>query len=58
MSDVNNTHKKNAQIEKDQAKIGIGNTIEYDVKSYQVKITILKCTKVCIKVLKFNRSQK
>ena len=36
----------------------IGNTIEYDVKSYQVKYTILKCTKVHIKGLKFNSSQK
>ena len=34
-----------------------GNTIEYEVKSYQVKTTIVKCTKVRIKGLKFNRSQ-
>ena len=36
----------------------IGNTIEYDVKSCQVKNTMVKYTKVRIKVLKFNSSQK
>ena len=36
----------------------IGNTIVYDVKSYQVKTTILKCTNVRIKGLKFNWSYK
>ena len=24
----------------------MGNTVDYDVKSYQVKMTIVKCTKV------------
>ena len=40
------------------AEIYMGNTIEYDVKSCQIKTDIVKFTKVCIKVLNFNRSQK
>ena len=36
----------------------MGDTIEYDLKWYQFKTTIVKCTKVHIKVLKFNLSQK
>ena len=36
----------------------MGNTIEYDVKSYQVKTTILKFTKVQLIGLKLNQSQK
>ena len=43
---------------KTQSKIDMGNTIEYDVKSYQVKTTIVKCTKVKPIGFKFNRSQK
>ena len=34
-----------------QVEIDVGNTIEYDVKLYQDKMTILKCTKVQIKGL-------
>ena len=41
-----------------RAEIGIGNTIEYGVKAYQVKTAILKCTKVRIKGFNFNSSQK
>ena len=41
-----------------RSEIDIGNTIDYDVKSCQAKTAIVKYTKVCIKVLKFNRSQK
>ena len=36
----------------------IGNTLEYDLKSYQVKTTIVKYTKVRMKILSFNCSQK
>ena len=36
----------------------MGNIIEYDVKSYQVKTTIVKFTKLQQKGLKLNRSQK
>ena len=36
----------------------MGNNIEYDMKLYQVKITIFKCTKVRVKLLKLNRSHK
>ena len=36
------------------AEIDIGNYLEYEVKSYKVKITTVKCTKVRIKGLKFN----
>ena len=46
------------KVSNTQAEIYIGNTIEYDVKSYQVKTTIVKCTNVRLKGLKFNRSQK
>ena len=41
-----------------RVEIYIGNTLEYDVKSFQFKTTIVKYTKVGIKVLKFNLSQK
>ena len=37
---------------KTRAEIDIGNTIENDVKSYQVKTTIVKFTKVLIKAVK------
>ena len=43
---------------KTQPEMDIGNTIEYDVKSHQVKTTIVKCTKVHIKGVRFNRSYK
>ena len=58
ISDVNNKPKINAQVWKTQSEIYIGNTIEYDVKSYQFKRTILKCTEVQLKVLQFKHSQK
>ena len=57
-SDVNNTPKQILQGRKIREEIDIFNTIEYDVISYQVKTTIVKCTKVRIKLLNFNRSQK
>ena len=41
-----------------QSEIDIGNTIWYDVKSYQFKTTLVKYTRVRIKGLKFNSSQK
>ena len=41
-----------------RAEIYIGNTIEYDVKSCQAKMNIVKFTKVRLKGLKFNFSQK
>ena len=56
-SDVYNTHKK-IQGRKTRAEIDIGNTIEYDVKSYQVKMTIIRCKNVRQKGLKLNPSQK
>ena len=34
-----------------KAKIDIGNTIEYDVRSYQVKKTIVRITQVRLKEL-------
>ena len=34
-----------------RAEIDIGNNIEHDEKSFQVKMTILKCTKVWLKGL-------
>ena len=36
----------------------MGNTIEYDVKSHQVKTALVNCTKVGIKGFKFDTSQK
>ena len=41
-----------------RAEIYMGNTIEYDVESCQVKTSILKNTKLRIKGLKFNHSHK
>ena len=46
------------QSKKTQSEIDICNTTEYDVRSYQVKSTIVKWTKVRPKGFKFNRSQK
>ena len=43
---------------KTRAEIDKFNTMEYDVKLYQVKTSVVKCTKVRIKVLKFKRSYK
>ena len=54
--DVNNAPTINSQRVNTQSYIDIGNNIEYDVKSYQVKKTIVKCTKVRMKGLKFNIS--
>ena len=54
-SDVNNTPKKILQVQKTQSEIDMGNTIEYDMKSYQVKTTIIKCKKVRQKGLNLNR---
>ena len=50
-SDVNHTQKK-LSGRKTQAEIDVGKTIDYGVKSYQVKTTIGKCTKVQLKGLK------
>ena len=35
-----------------RAEIDIGNTIEYDIKLYQVKMTVVNCTDIWIKGLK------
>ena len=40
-SDVNNKPKTNTLGSKYLVEIDIGNTIQYDVKSYQVKMTIV-----------------
>ena len=40
---------------KNQAEIYMGNTIEYDVKSSQVKVTRIKRTNIRAKVLTVNR---
>ena len=40
------------------SEIDIGNTIEYDMKSYQFKTVIVKCRNLRVKGLKLNRSQK
>ena len=44
------------KVWKTRSEVYIGNTIEYDVKSYQVKKTIVKYAEVCMKSLKFNQS--
>ena len=41
-----------------RAEIYIGDNIEYDVKSSQVKVTIVKRTKIRVKGLTVNCSQK
>ena len=41
-----------------QVEIYIGNTIQYDAKSHQRKMTILKTTNKRLKELQFNLSQK
>ena len=43
---------------KTRAEIYIGNTIEYDVKLSQVKVTVVKRTKIRAKGLTVYRSQK
>ena len=50
--------KQILQVRKNRAEIDIVNTIEYGVKSYQVKTTIVKCTKVLQRVFKLNHSHK
>ena len=40
------------------SEIEIHNDLEYEVKSYKIKKTRLKCMKLRLKGLKFNRSQK
>ena len=57
-SAINNTTKKILQSQKIRAEIDINNAIEYDVKSYQVKVTVVKFTKVQLKGLKLNLPQK
>ena len=57
-SDVNNTLKTNTPRLKTRAEIDVGNSIEYDVKSCQVKRSIVKFTRVQLKELKLNRPQK
>ena len=56
--DVNNTFKTIIKVWNTQSEIYINNTIEYDVKSYQVNIMIAKCTRILIRGFKFYRSQK
>ena len=46
------------KVWKTWSEIYKGNNIDYDVESYQVKTTIVECTKKRIKVLKFNFPQK
>ena len=41
---------------KTRVEIYMGNTIKDDMKSSQVKVTILKRTKIQVKVLLFNHS--
>ena len=41
-----------------KGEIDISSTIEYYVKSYQIKTTVIKCTKSATNGLKFNQSQK
>ena len=45
------------KAQKTRSDIDICNTIEYNMKSYQAKTPIVKCTKLRIKVLKFNCSK-
>ena len=58
ISDIHSRPKINTQSVKDPSRNYIGNTIEYDMKSYQVKMTIVNFTRFGIKLLKFYRSQK
>ena len=51
-SDVNKTPKKVLKARQTWAEMYIGNNIEYDVKSSQVKVTILKRTKIRLRGLK------
>ena len=44
------------KVRKTRAEIDIGNTIEYDVKPYQVKIIIVKCTKVQVTEINVGKS--
>ena len=56
--DINNTPKTILQGWKTQSEIDIGDIIGYYVKSYQVKLTKDKCTKVQLTKLNFSWSQK
>ena len=49
ISDINNTSKTNTPRLKNPKEIDIGNTIEYNVKSCQVKKTIMKFIRVQLK---------
>ena len=42
---------------KNRAEIYIGNTVEYDVKYSQVKVTIVKRTNIRVKKITVNRLQ-
>ena len=46
------------KVSNTRAEIYIDKTIEYDVKSYQVKTAPVKCTKLSLKGLKFKRPHK
>ena len=46
-----NITPRNLQVWNNQAKMYVGNTIEYDLKSHKFKTTIGKFTKVHIKWL-------
>ena len=46
------------QDQNTQLCIDICNTIEYDIKSYRFKMTIVKCTKVRLKLLKLKNLHK
>ena len=46
------------KLGKTRAEICIGDTIDYDVKPYQVKVTIVKYTNKQVKGLTVNCSQK
>ena len=46
------------KVGKTRAGIYIGDNIEYDVKSSQVKVTIVESTKIRVKFLTVNCSQK
>ena len=53
ISNRNNLHLKTLLLGwNTRAEMDIGNNIEYDVKSYQAKITIVNCTNIRLEVLK------
>ena len=57
-SGVNITPRTNTSMSKNGEEIDIGNTIQYYVKSYQVKTTIVNFPKIRQKVFKLNRPHK